>query len=378
MTLLFEAANIRAGGGVTHLLELLAHARPKEFGFDRVVVWAPQRTLDKLADRPWLEKRTHPWLNRGSFFRIAWVQWVLPRLLRGRKELLLSLDAIPIPYHPYVTICQNQLPFDLHERRRFGFSLTHLRLKMLSWSQTKAFRQADGMIYLTKASATGVFQFAPDLAQIPHQVVHHGLHRRFWADHSNAQPPAGMHTPARLVYVSIINLYKHQWVVAEAVLQLVREGHKISLDLVGPAYPPALRRLEKVLSQYPDASKTVRYMGPQEYAAMDQLIQNADILLFASTCETFGLTLLEAMASGKPVLSSDIPVARELIGDNAGYFDPENVESVKAAILEALHDPEAARQKAARAYESVSSFSWQKTADETFSFLQEIASKTTL
>jgi glycosyltransferase involved in cell wall biosynthesis len=296
--------------------------------------------------------------------------------LRGRKELLLSLDAIPIPYHPYVTICQNQLPFDVHERQRFGFSLTHLRLKLLSWSQTKAFRQADGIIYLTQASAMGVFQFAPDLAQIPYQVVHHGLHRRFWDRHLTAPSTAGLRTSARLLYVSIINLYKHQWVVAEAVLQLAQEGHTLSLDLVGPAYPPALRRLEKVLSKYPDASKTVRYMGPQAYAAMDQLIRDADILLFASTCETFGLTLLEAMASGKPVLASDIPVARELIGDNAGFFNPENVESVKAAILEALQHPEAALQKANRAYELVPSFSWQKTADETFSFLQAIARKT--
>ena len=53
LTLGIDASNIRAGGGVTHLAELLRAAVPAEHGFDEVIVWSNEGTLAKLDERPW-------------------------------------------------------------------------------------------------------------------------------------------------------------------------------------------------------------------------------------------------------------------------------------------------------------------------------------
>ena len=59
MRLGIDASNIRSGGGVTHLVELLRAAEPSAYGFAQVIVWASQATLTRLDERPWL---------RGEFF----------------------------------------------------------------------------------------------------------------------------------------------------------------------------------------------------------------------------------------------------------------------------------------------------------------------
>ena len=58
-----DASNIRIGGGVTHLIEILREADPATHGFEKILIWACAATLAKLEDRPWLEKRTDPALE---------------------------------------------------------------------------------------------------------------------------------------------------------------------------------------------------------------------------------------------------------------------------------------------------------------------------
>ena len=56
------ATNIRQGGGVTHLSQLLTAAHPFAAGFEEVTVWSPQSTVDKFPIRPWLVKCSPPWM----------------------------------------------------------------------------------------------------------------------------------------------------------------------------------------------------------------------------------------------------------------------------------------------------------------------------
>lgn len=60
LTIGIDAANLRRGGGVTHLVELLRAAQPEQLGIGRVVVWGGLMTLNAVEDRSWLEKRNPP------------------------------------------------------------------------------------------------------------------------------------------------------------------------------------------------------------------------------------------------------------------------------------------------------------------------------
>ena len=69
-----DATNLRQGGGVTHLVELLRVAEPARHSVVKIVVWGDGKTLDALEDRSWLEKVNPPELDQGLMKRTLW-QW---------------------------------------------------------------------------------------------------------------------------------------------------------------------------------------------------------------------------------------------------------------------------------------------------------------
>lgn len=104
------------------------------------------------------------------------------------------------------------------------------------------------------------------------------------------------------------------------------------------------------------------WVTPEE---LEELYATASILAMPSFCDGFCLPALESMLVGLPVMLSDIPVYREVGGDAALYFDPEDPRSIAAAITRAVTDPELRARLAADGYEQAARFSWEKVATET-------------
>ena len=67
-----DATNLRGGGGITHLLELLRILQTEVHGFKRIVIWGSSATLRMLEDKPWLVKRNPSELDKGLIHRSLW------------------------------------------------------------------------------------------------------------------------------------------------------------------------------------------------------------------------------------------------------------------------------------------------------------------
>jgi glycosyltransferase involved in cell wall biosynthesis len=76
----------------------------------------------------------------------------------------------------------------------------------------------------------------------------------------------------------------------------------------------------------------IRFLGRIDDGRLAWLYQHADLFVFLSLDEGFGLPPLEALSFGCPVLASDIPVLRETLGDRATYVDPRNVDMIAKAL----------------------------------------------
>ena len=70
MRLCIDASNIRGGGGVTHLVELLREAKPFEHGFSKIIVWSGHSTLDRIENKSWLKKEHQQLLDKGFLCRM--------------------------------------------------------------------------------------------------------------------------------------------------------------------------------------------------------------------------------------------------------------------------------------------------------------------
>jgi glycosyltransferase involved in cell wall biosynthesis len=96
----------------------------------------------------------------------------------------------------------------------------------------------------------------------------------------------------------------------------------------------------------------------------------ATALVSASKDEGFGLPVVEAMAVGTPSLLSDIPIFREIGGEPAGYFDPDDVASFVAAARE-LDDPEEWLRRSDAAKQRAALFTWQRAAQQLLTVLEQ-------
>jgi glycosyltransferase involved in cell wall biosynthesis len=90
----------------------------------------------------------------------------------------------------------------------------------------------------------------------------------------------------------------------------------------------------------------------------------AELFLYLSFYEGFGMPPLEAMACGTPVLASDIPVHREVLGDAAAYAPPGDVRAIAERIEDFLVNPPDRKTVSSRGVGRASSYSWEKSAGE--------------
>lgn len=356
MNLYIDGSNILAGGGKTHLVELIKHTEPVKYGFDKVIVYGHEAVIKEMPPKSWLEKSTPVLFSYGYFGRLLWKVSVR----RKTEEGIWFVPGAGTAPGRYVTMCQNLLPVDVPERARYFFSWTWVRLVALDFFHQIAFRKAAGVIFLN--------QFCLEiLPKVTRQkitktaIIPHGVSEIF-----TALPRIEKDIKTfKLIYVSTIDLYKHQWKIAESVDDLLKEGYAISVDFIGDANPRAMVKLNPFLSE------SIRYHGPVPYGELPTRYAASDAFIFGSTCETFGMVLLEAMACGLPVLSSNKSSMPETLGDHALYFNPLEVETIKEAILKLYKNDSLYKSLREDGIKYAKQFSWEKTAHDTFKFIQE-------
>lgn len=368
-----DAANIRIGGGVTHLLELLSAIEPEQMQVKEVVIWGNAQTLQSLPNANWIKKINPPSLEKSLLSRVLWQIFSLSSAVKAAQ-----CDVLFIPggsyvgsFHPVVSMSQNLFPFEWEMITKSGFSVRTLKFILLRWAQSFTFKRSDGVIFLTEYAKRAVLKVTGPL-RAKSVVIAHGLNPRF--DYQpKPQLPIEQYSqdhPYRLLYVSTIDVYKNQLELVEAVQLLRQKGYPLALTLIGPNEAPALAALQKAQQQVDPNSVWLEYLGALPYKSLNLEYQKADLGVFASRCETFGMTVLEKMSVGLPIACSSESSMREILEEGGLYFDPANSRSIAKAIEQYINSPDLRDQKQKLAYFLSINYSWQSCAQETIKFLR--------
>lgn len=374
MNIGIDLHNIRDGGGVNYIRNLLSAADPGRDGFERVHLFGSPGNLVNFPDRPFVVKHPLDALAGGLLSRVRCAFGALPRLAREAGcDILYAPGGIAFgQFRPYATISRNMMPFrkDLWSLYPEG-SAERMRLRVLHRLNARTFARADAMIFLTDGAREAI---EPYMRGRPRRtaVIAHGVNRERFvpADRTREVRPDG---PIRLVYPSRFEPYKHQIEVIEAVAALRGEFPGLTIDLSGPANAAYLARFEAARARLDPEGAFVRYLGEVDNASLPQLYADSDLLVFASSCENLPNILIEAMSCGIPIVSADAPPMPEVVGDAALLFDPTRPASIADAIRRALLDPKAMRQRAARGLARAGYYSWERCATQTFGFLAQAA-----
>ena len=370
-----DASNIRAGGGLTHLYELLRVAHPDQSGFSQVIIWSRKDSLNKIENREWLIKAHHSYLERVLPYRIIWQQYILPKLAKEAKCNLLFVPGGTdnSGFKPLVTMSQNMLPFEWKELLRFGLSVHTLKFLLLRYTQGHSFRKANGVIFLTNYAKEAILK---TIGKIKGEstIIPHGINARFFQIPINHKPnnEFSISHPCRVIYVSIIDAYKHHYQVVLAIAQIRSKGVPIELELIGPA-GKALKLLKRTLNKIDPQNSFINYRGSVKYEELHDCYKNADIGIFASSCENMPITLLEGMAAGVPMACSSTGPMPEILKEAGVYFNPDCIDDIALKLNELINSPGLRYKLANEAYLIAQQYSWEKCANNTFEFLAKIA-----
>jgi glycosyltransferase involved in cell wall biosynthesis len=177
--------------------------------------------------------------------------------------------------------------------------------------------------------------------------------------------------PERFILsVGVLEPRKNYPVLLDAVRRLHAAGERIGLVIAGrdgwrwrnPLDHPgaaALRPWVRILRNLPDAD-------------LPELYRHAAVFAYPSIYEGFGLPILEAMASGVPVVTSNAGALPEAAGPAALYADPGDAGAFAAQLRIGLRDPSARARLIAAGRARAATFTWQRTAAETFAVYERV------
>jgi glycosyltransferase involved in cell wall biosynthesis len=177
--------------------------------------------------------------------------------------------------------------------------------------------------------------------------------------------------PARyIVTVGTIEPRKNLSRLVDACGPLFRDGLVDGLVVVGSRgwlYEDFFRHLEEA----PWRDRVI-FPGFVDDADLPAVYAGATVTAQPSLYEGFGLPVLEAMACGSPVCTSNVSSLPEVGGDAARYFDPEDAESVTATLREVLIDMDVRGDMAQRGIRRAAEYSWERTARETLALYRRV------
>lgn len=310
-----------------------------------------------------------------------------PMFLRGLGDLYhIPLAMVPLlmpkPYvvtiHDISRLMFDQTPGWRYNMRRIRFRRGLLRARQIIAVSEATMADAESLLG-TPLERMRLIYNAPDPRFFDHTPP---------SDARAGGPDAILHERRRileryqitspfLLYAGTIRPQKNipRLVEAFAVVRGELENHPdfkdLRLVIIGDEISrfPAVRRAV-VQTRMENA---VRFLGFVPFDTLRVFYETAQVFVFPSLYEGFGLPPLEAMASGTPVVTSNVSSLPEVVGEAAMIVNPENVFDIARGIKEVLLDDELRYRLVAEGLEQARRFNWERTARQVLEVYKEAA-----
>lgn len=275
-----------------------------------------------------------------------------PRGRRGRIRCVTTIhDLIPLIYPEYAPRAWKRRFFTLYRRlmlevaRRSDLILTDSRLSR------------DDIIRHLHAPSEKVLSIPLGVLPMFHPLEQSDRHAANWM-------PGGVKAEKTILWVGRADPYKNLVGLIEA-FAVLRKQYRLSVELrlVGPKdrrYPEAPRRAADL-----GIADAVTWLGYLPDESLVSEYQNADVFVLPSQYEGFGLPVLEAFASGAPVICSNKGSLPEVAEGAALIVQPQDSIGLTEAMRRVLTDGRLARDMRERGLRQAGKFTWEVTARRT-------------
>ena len=371
MTHLFiNGLSASAGGGLTYVRNVLPRLALRDDVRTTLLVGEALRSELKESNRVTVLGESYPASSAGRFW---YEQFHLPTVIRRcRPDVLLSTGNFAVFRSPVpqILLSRNALYLssdffrDVRERGDYRMWIdTAVKGALARWS----IRAADCTVAPSEAFAAELRQWTgKDVT-----CIHHGFDHEAFCNEAATLPQfvqarlASTEGALRILFVSHYNYYRNFETLIRSIAIVKKKLHPqavrliltcklISLDNPGSYQADTAADLARHLK----LGEEVVELGAVPYPALHHLYRSCDVYATPAYAETFAHPLVEAMASGLPVIASDLPVHREICGEAAQYFPRFSADDLAARIVQVSKSPDQQAAMRAKGFSRSRDFSW--------------------
>ncbi|ANV91384.1 MULTISPECIES: glycosyltransferase family 1 protein [Cyanophyceae] len=299
---------------------------------------------------------------KGHFKRLYWTQFALPKIY---QKLESNLIFSPLPESPIYTTAKtvvmvhDLIPLrypdkrsPLHYYQKFVLPIVLDQSKHIICNSQAT---ADDLMNFFNISATKI---------TPIYLAYNPKNFYMQSNKSKSKKPY-------FLYLGRHNPHKNLPRMIKA-FSLLKDKEDYEFWLIGPKdkrYTPQLIDLVKNL----ELENQVLFKDYVSFQDLPMILNQAFCLMFVSLWEGFGLPLLEAMACGLPVITSNQSSLVEVAKDSAILVDPKNVQEIRSAMERITKDDNLYADLMQKGLQRASMFSWEKTGQETRQILRNLS-----
>lgn len=291
-------------------------------------------------------------ISKNKYMQHLWEHSVLPV-----KSRLFDLLFCPANVAPLWIPKKVKLVVTLHDVAYLTYphSVSNLFGAYYRWLIPIVLRRADSVITISKASRNEIIKYYPFVESKIH-VVYNGIGQSF--------TPIDFATKTKtILYVGSLHERKNFVSVLQAFQKIQNQIGDYRLVVIGK-----LSNIFNLTSQTQKSIEEAKKNSQIEFldSVSEEELQwhyaHAALFLFPSFYEGFGFPPLEAMASGTPVITSNISSMPEVCGDAAMYVNPSDVNDIATKMHVLLTNIDLQKELILKGLEQVKKFTWEKTA----------------
>jgi glycosyltransferase involved in cell wall biosynthesis len=375
MHFFIHALGASAGGGITYIRNVIPQLLRSGA---TVTVLASRQAIPEIAAHEGLTILSGQ-EETGSLSRFLWEQRHIPVLIRKQSaEILLSAGNFAVWNSPVpqILLSRNSLytspefARDLRQRREFVLLADHV---VKAYVAKKSIRRATIVVAPSE-------QFARDLTRWSGtQVVglHHGFDAdRFFCDqtglpHHIEEKIEKTKATVRLLFVSHYNYYRNFETLFRALALVKKQQPQKAVRLLltcelAPGKNPGRYKTGQAAALVRELGleEEVIQLGAIPYPSLHHVYRACDMYVSAAYAETFAHPLVEAMASGLPIIASDLPVHREIADGAALFFSTFSAEDLAERILQVAQRDDLRDRLRCAGHERAKAFSWSAHVDQ--------------
>jgi hypothetical protein len=318
-----NAISVRSVGGLQHIKKIIEKFDGNKY-VSKITIWCSLEAYLTLKEI----KNSKINILKFNFNNIILQHiYLFFFSLKSPVNIFYSINGIAISFNSII-FYQNLLPFDDYEVIRHGVSAKTVKFFLLRILYKFSYYLSKGRIYLNVYNKN-IIEKKIGIKDKNYQIIPHGITDDFLKINKKIKSDNNF---ISLLYVSNFEIYKNHLNVLYAYIKYLElnNNQKISITFVGKFVDLNIKieilKLKKIIDSYKNGKLKILNFSTKK--KIISLMNSSNGIIFASSCESFGFPVLEAMIMKKPLLCSDSSGLKSFTQNKAIYFNPFSTKSI--------------------------------------------------